>query len=100
MVAPTVARMATQRDLDRGLKIGRKALVDVLWLDACAHMNVPRIDRGNLLDLLCETHTFGQVVAQDDQVLVVATNISGANGADIIAIPVRWIDKVKIMDAG
>lgn len=90
--------MATQKELDAGMKIDPEALVDVEWLDACMHMNVPKINRRKLVDLLCPTHTFGRVVAQDARVLCVATNISGANGADIIAIPVKWVETVKIMD--
>ena len=97
MVAGIVAKMATQEDLDKGMRICGDALVDVHWLDACAHMNVEKINRRRLSGLLCPTHTFGQVVGQDSKVLVVATNISGANGADVIAIPIRWIKCVKIM---
>ena len=97
MVAGIIAKMATQKDLDQGMKIKGDALVDVEWLDACAHMDVDRIDKKRLLELLCPTHTFGQVVAQDRRVLVVATHISKANGADIIAIPIRWIESIKII---
>ena len=99
MIAGIVAKRATQKELDAGLKIESSALVDVKWLDACAHMNVEELDTNSLIELLCPTHTLGKVVAQDDKVLVVATNISAANGLDLIAIPVRWIESVKIMEA-
>ena len=39
-----VAKMATQKDLDAGLRIDDTAVVEVDWLDACAHMAVERID--------------------------------------------------------
>ena len=92
------AKMAMQKDLDNGLKIESKALVDVEWLDACAHMNVEKLNPNNLLEWLCPTHTIGKVVAQDSSVLCVATNISAANGLDMIAIPIRWVKLIKIME--
>jgi hypothetical protein len=97
VVVGIVARMATQKELDAGLEIDSKALVDVEWLDACAHMNVEKINLAKLSDFLCPTHTMGRVVAQDDTVLCVASNISNANGVDMIAIPIRWIQKIKIL---
>ena len=100
MVAGIVAKMATQKELERGLKIESSALVDVEWLDACAHMNVEKLNPKKLKDWLCPTHTIGKVVAQDDKVLCVATNISAANGIDMIAIPVKWVEKVRIVEAG
>ncbi|MBN2459154.1 hypothetical protein JXB28_02625 [Candidatus Woesearchaeota archaeon] len=89
--------MATQRELDAGLRIGSSAIVDVEWLDACAHMAVEKINPKKLSELLCPTHTIGKVVAQDKQVLCVATNISAANGLDLIAIPIRWIKLIRII---
>ena len=100
MIAGIVAKMATQKDLDSGLKIRSRALVDVEWLDACAHMNVEKLDPNNLTEWLCTTHTFGKVVAQDNKVICIATNVSGANGLDMIAVPIRWIKKIKILEAG
>ncbi len=98
VVAGIVAKMATQKDLDSGLKIKSNSLVDVEWLDACAHMNVGKINPKNLLEFLCSTHTIGKVVAQDDEVLCVASNVSAANGLDLIAIPVRWVQSIRIME--
>lgn len=97
MVAFIVAKRATQRDLDNGLKIASRALVDVEWLDACAHMNVERINPRKLINFLSPTHTIGKVVAQDKTVICVATNISAANGLDLIAIPVGWIKSINIV---
>jgi len=93
-----VAKMAKQEDLEDGLKIRSRAVVVVDWLDACAHMNVESIDTNKLSDLLCPTHTIGKVVAQDKNVLCVATNVSSANGLDLLAIPVRWIEQVRIIE--
>jgi len=90
--------MATQKDLNTGLRISGTAMVDVRWLDACAHMNVEKIKDNNLLEWLCPTHTFGKVVAQNENVLCVATNVSNANGLDMIAIPVKWIKSIKIVE--
>jgi hypothetical protein len=98
VVAPIQAKMATQSDLDNGLKIKSSCIVDVEWLDACAHMNVEKIDLRNLSAFLCSTHTLGKVVAQDDEVLCVATNISAANGLDLIAIPIKWIKSMRIVE--
>ena len=99
-VYPIVAKMATQKDLDKGMRIESSSVVDVEWLDACAHMNVGKINTKKLEEFLCETHTIGKVVAQDSNVICVATNISAANGLDIIAIPVKWIKGIRIMEAG
>ncbi len=92
----SVAKMAMQKDLDEGLKIKSSFVVDVKWLDACQHINVEKINENDLPELLCKTHTIGKVVAQDEKVLCVATNISEANGLDIIAIPIKWIEEIKI----
>jgi hypothetical protein len=98
VVAFIRAKMATQKELDKGLRLKGDTIVDVLWLDACAHMNVEKLHPKKLLEWLCPTHTIGRVVAQDDKVLCIATNISNANGIDMIAIPVRWIERVQIME--
>tara|TARA_Y100000310_G_C20601972_1_gene773503 strand:- start:910 stop:1209 length:300 start_codon:yes stop_codon:yes gene_type:complete len=97
VVARIVAKMATQQDLAKGLQISSQALVEVEWLDACAHMNVDKLDLDKLSELLCVTQTLGKVVAQDEKVICIATNISAANGLDLIAIPVKWIEKIKIL---
>lgn len=94
------AKMATQNDLDKGLKIDSDSIVDVEWLDACAHMNVEKLNPKNLLEWLCVTHTIGKVVAQDKNALCVATNFSDANGIDMIAIPIRWVKSMKIIENG
>ncbi|MBN2459835.1 hypothetical protein JXB28_06125 [Candidatus Woesearchaeota archaeon] len=96
-IAHVIAKRATQQDLDAGLKIKSSAIVDVEWLDACAHMAVEKIDPKKLSELLCPTHTIGKVVAQDKEVICVATNISAANGLDLIAIPIKWIKQVLIL---
>lgn len=97
-VAGIAAKMATQKELDEGLKIESRAMVDVEWLDACAHMNVEKVDPKKLLEFLCPTQTIGKVVAQDENVMCVATNVSAANGLDMIAIPIKWIRCVKIIE--
>jgi hypothetical protein len=89
--------MATQKELDAGLRIASSAIVQVHWLDACAHMNVEKLNPSNLEEWLCPTHTIGKVVAQNSEVICIATNISAANGLDMIAIPVRWVKWIKIM---
>jgi hypothetical protein len=99
VVAGIKAKMATQKDLNNGLKISSKSLVDVEWLDACAHMNVEKIKDNSLMEWLCPTHTFGKVVAQNRNVMCIATNVSNANGLDMIAVPIKWIKKIKILEA-
>lgn len=98
MVARIVAKRATQKDLDSGLRIKSSSMVDVEWLDACAHMNVEKINPNSLLEFLCPTHTIGKVVAQDKNVLCIATNVSAANGLDIVAIPVKWVQSIRIVE--
>ena len=98
VVVGIFAKMATQKDIDRGMKIKSSSIVDVEWLDACAHMNVEAINPKKLSKWLCSTHTIGKVVAQDENVLCVATNISSANGLDMIAIPIKWIESMKIIE--
>ena len=97
-VAIAMAKMATQKEICEGVKASPGSIVDVAWLDACAHMNVDKIDIGSLQDLLCLTHTIGRVVAQDDDVICIATNISEANGADLLAIPIKWVKMMQIID--
>ncbi|HII72296.1 TPA: hypothetical protein HA265_06080 [Candidatus Woesearchaeota archaeon] len=92
------AKIARQADLDKGLKTPKKAIVDVTWLDACAHMRVKRLDPGRLTDLLVESHTMGRVVAQDKNVLCVATHMNDTDGVDLIAIPIKWIEKVEMFN--
>ena len=60
-------------------------------------MAVEKIDPKKLKELLCPTHTIGKVVAQDKEVICVATNISAANGLDLIAIPIKWIKQILIL---
>jgi hypothetical protein len=93
-----VAKMATQKELDAGMKIASSAIVNVEWLDACAHMAVEEIDQKKLSELLCPTQTIGKIVAQDKQVICVASNISAANGLDLIAILIKWIKQIVIME--
>ena len=95
-VQKSFAKMATQKELDEGLKIRSAFIVDVKWLDACQHINVEKINENDLEELLCITHTIGKVVAQDEKVICIATNISEANGLDLIAIPIKWIEEIKI----
>ncbi len=90
------AKVATQQELDEGMQISTEAVVDVLWMDACFHMNVKELELVRIDDLLCPTHTFGKVVAQNENTLVVATNSSAANGIDLIAIPIKWIKSIMI----
>jgi len=51
------------------------------------------------MEWLCPTHTFGKVVAQNRNVMCIATNVSNANGLDMIAVPIKWIKKIKILEA-
>lgn len=91
-----IAKKATQADIDAGIVIDSSAIVDVFWMDACAHMAVEKIDTAKLSELLCPTHTIGRVVAQDDEVICIATTLSAASGVDLIAIPVKWIEMITI----
>jgi len=93
----SVAKIATLHDLENGPEVKKGTILDVQWLDACAHTNVEKINSKNLLELLCPTNTIGKLIAVDHQVLCLATNISAANGLDLLAIPVRWIESIKII---
>lgn len=93
-----IAKKAFQKDLDAGMKVDGRAIVDVEWLDACAHMAVEKIDSAKLKDLLCPSHTMGKVVAQDDEVICVATHVSAASGIDLMAIPIKWVKSISIFE--
>ncbi|MFH1770362.1 MAG: hypothetical protein ABH828_02280 [archaeon] len=97
MVARIKAKVARQEELDSGMQIPTDMVVDILWLDACFHMNVKELELARIDELLCPTHTFGKVVAQNNNTLVVATNSSAANGIDLIAIPIRWIQEITML---
>jgi len=96
VVAGTKAMVATQQELDSGMQMPTESVVDVLWLDACFHMNVKELELARIDELLCPTHTFGKVVAQSKNTIVIATNSSAANGIDLIAIPIKWIESITI----
>lgn len=96
MVAGTKAMVATQEELDQGIQIPTEAVVDVLWMDACFHMNVKELELERVDELLCPTHTFGKIAAQTEDTIAVVTNSSAANGADILAIPIKWVKKITI----
>jgi len=96
VVAGIKAMVATQEELNKGMQIPTDMVVDVSWLDACFHMNVKELELARIDELLCPTHTFGRIVAQNNNTLVIATNSSAANGIDLIAIPMRWVEKITM----
>ncbi len=100
MVVGIHAKTATQRDLDRGILLPNNIFAEVNWLDACFHMNVEKLNPKRLEKWLCPTKTIGKIIAQDSSVLCIATNISNANGIDMIAIPKRWIKEIRIFEGG
>lgn len=71
-------------------------IVEVVWMDAALHEKIPQIELAKIEDLLIESHTFGKLVAENDKVLLVATHMNVAEGADILAIPKGWVKEVKV----
>jgi hypothetical protein len=77
------------------MALARAPLVEVVWNDAASHSRVEKLSLDSLNSLLVESHTFGKVVAENTDVIVVATHMNSSDGLDFIAIPKGWVKVIK-----
>ena len=72
--------------------------VKVTWNDAASTFKSYRINAENPSEHLTLCETVGELVAQDDKALVLVMHGSQCDGADIMAIPREWCQKIEVME--
>ena len=72
--------------------------VKVTWNDAASTFKEYRINAKNPSEHLTICETVGELVAKDDKAIVLVMHGSRCDGADIMAIPRDWCQKIEIME--
>ena len=72
--------------------------VKVTWNDAASTMKSYRINAENPSEHLTLCETVGEMVAKDDKAIVLVMHGSQCDGADIMAIPRDWCQKIEVME--
>ena len=72
--------------------------VKVTWNDAASTFKSYRIDAENPSEHLTQCETVGELVAKDDKAIVLVMHGSQCDGADIMAIPRDWCQKIEVME--
>ena len=72
--------------------------VKVTWNDAASTFKEYRINAANPSEHLAICETLGELVAKDDKAIVLVMHGSQCDGADIMAIPRDWCQKIEIME--
>ena len=72
--------------------------VKVTWNDAASTFKEYRINAENPSEHLTQCETVGELVAKDDKAIVLVMHGSQCDGADIMAIPRDWCQKIEIME--
>ena len=72
--------------------------VKVTWNDAASTFRSYRINAENPSEHLTQCETVGELVAKDDKAIVLVMHGSQCDGADIMAIPRDWCQKIEIME--
>ena len=72
--------------------------VKVTWNDAASTMKSYRINAENPSEHLTVCETVGEMVAKDDKAIVLVMHGSQCDGADIMAIPTDWCQKIEVME--
>ena len=72
--------------------------VKVTWNDAASTFKSYRINAENPSEHLTVCETVGELVAKDDKAVVLVMHGSQCDGADIMAIPRDWCQKIEIME--
>jgi hypothetical protein len=72
--------------------------VKVTWNDAASTFKSYRINAENPSEHLTLCETVGELVAKDDKAIVLVMHGSQCDGADIMAIPRDWCQKIEIME--
>ncbi len=72
--------------------------VKVTWNDAASTFKEYRINAANPSEHLTICETVGELVAKDDKAIVLVMHGSRCDGADIMAIPRDWCQKIEVME--
>ena len=72
--------------------------VKVTWNDAASTFKQYRINAENPSEHLTVCETVGELVAKDDKAIVLVMHGSQCDGADIMAIPREWCQKIEVME--
>ena len=72
--------------------------VKVTWNDAASTFKSYRINAENPSEHLTVCETVGELVAKDDKAIVLVMHGSQCDGADIMAIPREWCQKIEVME--
>ena len=72
--------------------------VKVTWNDAASTFKSYRINAENPSEHLTVCETVGELVAIDDKAIVLVMHGSQCDGADIMAIPREWCQKIEVME--
>ena len=72
--------------------------VKVTWNDAASTFKSYRINGENPSEHLTVCETVGEMVAKDDKAIVLVMHGSQCDGADIMAIPTDWCQKIEVME--
>ena len=72
--------------------------VKVTWNDAASTFKEYRINAANPSEHLTVCETLGELVAKDDKAIVLVMHGSQSDGADIMAIPRDWCQKIEVME--
>ena len=72
--------------------------VKVTWNDAASTFKSYRINAENPSEHLTQCETVGELVAKDDKAIVLVMHGSQCDGADIMAIPRDWCQKIEVME--
>ena len=73
--------------------------VKVTWNDAASTFKSYRINAENPSEHLTVCETVGELVARDDKALVLVMHGSQCDGADIMAIPTDWTQKIEVLES-
>ena len=72
--------------------------VKVTWNDAASTFKSYVINGENPSEHLTICETVGEMVAKDDKAIVIVMHGSQCDGADIMAIPRDWCQKIEVME--
>ena len=72
--------------------------VKVTWNDAASTFKSYRINAENPSEHLTICETVGELVAKDDKAIVLVMHGSQCDGADLMAIPRDWCQKIEVME--
>jgi hypothetical protein len=83
--------------MGRGVKmLGQNGpLMRVKWLDATNERGVKKINIEDPSEHLCYCETIGEVVAHDNNAMVVVYHYTDFDGVDFICIPSSWVVEME-----